>query len=192
MLSINYIRENKDKVKLAAKNKGYKQIDLDKLLSIDDERKKLDQEIQQLRQELNILSKKGIDQSTKEKNKKTRILIQQKEKQFNDINSQYKSLLNEIPNVPANDVPIGQDESKDKVIKTWGKPTKMDFKPKDHIEIGEDLDIIDVKTASKISGSRFGYLKNEGVLLEFALIQLALNTLVKEGFIPIVPPVLIN
>ena len=192
MLSIDYIRENKDKVITAAKNKGYKQIDIPKLLSIDEDRKKLDQEIQQLRQDLNLLSKKGIDDASKEKNKQTRILIQQKEKELNEINKQYKILLNEIPNIPEDDVPLGEDESKNKVIKTWGKPKKMDFKPKDHLELGESLDIIDVKTASKVSGSRFGYLKNEAVILEFALVQLAINTLIKEGFQPIIPPVLIN
>lgn len=192
MLSIDYIRENKEKVLAAAKNKGYKQIDIDKLLTINDQRSKLDQEIQKLRQELNALSTKGIDEKTKEKNKKTRILIQQKEKELNTINVEYKGLLNEVPNIPADDVPIGPDESKNKVIKTWGKPKKIDFKPKDHLELGEFLDIIDVKTAAKVSGSRFGYLKNEAAILEFALVQLALSTLTKEGFSPIIPPVLIN
>jgi len=191
MLSIDYIRENKDKVEKAALNKGYK-VSLDKLISIDEEKRKKDQEIQDLRQKLNSLSKKDIDESAKETNKQTRAEIQQKEKSLKETTNEYKKLLYEIPNIPADDVPIGEDETKNKIIKTWGKPFKLDFKPKDHLELGESLNIIDVKTASKVSGSRFGYLKNEAVILEFALIQLALNTLIKEGFQPIIPPVLIN
>lgn len=191
MLSIDYIRDNKDKVEKAALNKGYK-VSLDKLISIDEQKRKKDQEIQDLRQELNSLSKKGIDESTRETNKQKRTEIQEKEKSLKEIANEYKKLLYEIPNIPEDDVPIGEDETKNKIIKTWGKPFKLDFKPKDHLELGESLDIIDVKTASKVSGSRFGYLKNEAVMLEFALIQLALNTLTKEGFQPIIPPVLIN
>jgi len=192
MLSIDYIRDNKEKVIAAFKNKGYKQIDLEKLIALNDKRKKLDQDIQQLRQELNTQSKKGVDESTKEKNKQTRITIQKRDKELSEINIEFNNLINEVPNIPQDDVPIGEDESKNKVIKTWGKPNKIDFKPKDHLDLGEALDIIDVKTAAKVSGTRFGYLKNEGVILEFALVQLALNILNNENFTSVIPPVLIN
>ena len=77
-------------------------------------------------------------------------------------------------------------------MRTWGKPTKFDFEPKDHLELGEALDIIDVKRAAKVSGSRFGYLKGDAVLLEFALVELAMKTAIKEGFTPIVPPVFVK
>ncbi|MFH1827453.1 MAG: serine--tRNA ligase, partial [bacterium] len=192
MLSIDFIKQNKEKVKAAAKNKGYK-IDLDKLLTIEENKRKKSQEIQKLRQELNTLSKKGIDASTKKLNKQKRVLIQQEEEKLKEISDEFKTLQYEIPNLPLEDVHVGENETKNKVIKkSPNDPIKFDFKPKDHLELGELLDIIDVKTASKVSGSRFGYLKNEAVILEFALIQLALNVLSKEGFIPIIPPVLIN
>jgi seryl-tRNA synthetase len=84
------------------------------------------------------------------------------------------------------------DERGNEVIKKVGKPKKFEFTPKDHLELGEALDIIDVKRAAKVSGARFYYLKNEGALLEFALKQFAFEVLIKEGFIPTIPPVLVN
>ncbi|MBI2007513.1 MAG: serine--tRNA ligase, partial [Candidatus Blackburnbacteria bacterium] len=77
-----------------------------------------------------------------------------------------------------------------KVIKSWGEPTKFDFQPKDHLELGEALGIIDVQRASKVSGTRFGYLLGDAVLLEFALVQFAIKTLTENGFAPIIPPAL--
>jgi seryl-tRNA synthetase len=88
-------------------------------------------------------------------------------------------------------VPIG-NESANKVIKKVGGPLEFDFQVKDHLEIGESLDLIDVPRAAKVSGSRFGYLKNEAALLEFALVQFTFKTLVKEGFTPVIPPALIK
>ena len=78
------------------------------------------------------------------------------------------------------------------MIAHWGKVPKFDFKIKDHLQIGRELDLIDTERAAKVSGSRFGYLKNEAVLIEFALVQLALDFLIKQGFIPIIPPVMIK
>jgi len=77
-------------------------------------------------------------------------------------------------------------------LKKVGKRPEFDFKPKDYLEIAEELDLIDIKRAAKVSGTRFGYLKNEAVLLEFALINLALGTLIKEGFAPVIPPVMLK
>jgi len=89
-------------------------------------------------------------------------------------------------------VKVGKDESGNEILRKWGTPKKFDFQPKDHLELGEILDIVDVQRASKISGPRFYFLKNDGVLLEFALKQLAFEILIKEGFIPILPPALIK
>ncbi|OGM89455.1 serine--tRNA ligase [Candidatus Wolfebacteria bacterium GWA1_42_9] len=98
----------------------------------------------------------------------------------------------EFPNVFFSDVPRGKDESKNVVIKTAGDIPKFDFEPKDHLDLGEALDIIDIKTASEVSGSRFAYLKKQGALLELALIQYAFNILNKEGFEAVIPPVMIK
>ncbi|KKQ28552.1 MAG: Serine-tRNA ligase, partial [Candidatus Levybacteria bacterium GW2011_GWA1_37_16] len=100
--------------------------------------------------------------------------------------------LYKIPNPAKPDVKIGKNDTENKVLRKVGTPTKFSFKPKDHLEIGENLDIVDVARASKISGARFYFLKNEGVLLEFALRELAFEILLKEGFIPVLPPVLIK
>src|SRR5207248_2335171 len=96
------------------------------------------------------------------------------------------------PNPAKPDVKVGKDESENEVIKKHKEPTKFTFKPKDHLELGELLDIIDTNQAAIVSGSRFNYLKNEGALLEAALRQFAFDVLLKEGFIPVVPPVLIK
>jgi len=100
--------------------------------------------------------------------------------------------LLKIPNPAKPDVKIGKNDSENEVLRKIGTPAKFDFKPKDHLELGEKLDIIDVSRASKISGARFYFLKNDGVLLEFALRELAFELLLKEGFIPVLPPVLIK
>jgi len=114
-----------------------------------------------------------------------------------------------VPNIILDDVPEGKDETENKVLRKIGKPTKFDFKPKDHVSLGEELDIIDIKRAAKVSGTRFGYLKGGAALLEVALIQLAISTLtdkkiikkiadsVEKGysgkvFVPVFPPVMIR
>ncbi len=191
MLSIDFIRENKQRVAEAAKNKGYK-VRIDKLLEVDDKRRLLIQEIQKLREELKKTSKRGIDESSRELAKQKRGKIQQTEASLAEIENEWKNLLFEIPNLSADDVKIGKDESKNEVIRKYKEPTKFNFTPKDHLQLGKELDIIDVERAAKISGTRFGYLKNETVILEFALVQFALQTLLKEGFQPVVPPVLIK
>lgn len=96
-----------------------------------------------------------------------------------------------IPNVLMQDVPIG-NETRNRILRAEGNKPQFDFTPRDHVEIGELLDIIDIERATKVSGTRFGYLKNEGVLLEFALVQLAMKNLVSKSFTPIIPPALIK
>ena len=114
------------------------------------------------------------------------------EKSLNSVGDELKEILLRIPNLPKPDVKVGKDESENEVLRKVGSPKKFGFTPKDHLTIGEGLDIIDVKRAAKVSGTRFYYLKNDGVFLEFALRQLAFELLVKEGFTPILPPVLIK
>lgn len=192
MLSINYIRDNRQKVIEASKNKGYKEVDIDKLIQLDDQRRELIQKIQKINEEKNLLAKKSVTQQTKQQGKQLKEELKQFEDRLNIKEKEFNALLYQIPNLASDDVPIGKDETENKVVRKWGEPKKLDFKPKDHLELGESLDIIDIEKAAKISGTRFGYLKNEAVLLEFALIQLALKILTKENFIPIVPPVLIK
>ena len=97
-----------------------------------------------------------------------------------------------IPNPPLESVPAGKDETENKVIKTVGKKPEFGFKPLDHVTIGKNLDLIDIETASQMSGTRFYYLKNDLVLLELALIQFVMQKLVSKGFKPILPPLLVK
>lgn len=98
----------------------------------------------------------------------------------------------QIPNPPADDVIDGKNDKDNTVNRKWGEPTKFDFKPKDHVELGESLDIIDTERAGKIAGSRFFFLKNELALLEMAMFRYAMETLYAEGFIPMIPPIMLN
>ncbi|MBI4153466.1 serine--tRNA ligase, partial [Candidatus Woesebacteria bacterium] len=124
--------------------------------------------------------------------KKIKEELKGKEPELAKVENQYKEFLLQIPNLPADDVKEGKDENENEVVRSWGEPKKFDFEAKDHIALGESLNIIDIERAAKVSGPRFAYLKGDAMLLEFALVQLALETLMKEGFVPVIPPVLIK
>lgn len=194
MLDVKFIRENPQVVKKAAKDKGIT-VDIDHVLEIDAKYRELSQEVQKLREERNRINKDpswGKDGRLIPAAAWLKKEHEEKENALRAVEEELTEWLYKIPNIPKNDVNVGKDESENKVVKKHGNPRKFNFRSKDHLEIGERLDIIDVKRAAKVSGTRFNYLKNEAALLEFALIQLALETLRKEGFIPIIPPVLIK
>lgn len=187
MLDIRYIRENPQLVQKGTKDKGF-EVDIKKMLVLDKKVRDLELTVQKLREEKNkIALEKDIERGKKLKEK-----LGAQERKLQELNPELNKLLYKIPNLPKPDVPIGKDETQNKVIKKYKTPGKLDFKPLDHLEIGENLDIIDVKIAAKVSGTRFGYLKNQAALLEFALVQFAFEVITKEGFIPVVPPVLIK
>jgi seryl-tRNA synthetase len=112
--------------------------------------------------------------------------------EFKEVDSEFQGLMSLIPNPPAPDVKEGKDESENEIIRKWGEPLKFSFEPKDHLALGQTLDIVDVERGAKVSGARFGYLKGQAALLEFALARFALDELVRHGFVPVVPPVLIK
>lgn len=190
MLDIKFIRDNRKLVENALKQKGEK-VDINRLLDLDEQRKKKINEIQTLREKRHKLSDKSIDPSKRQKAKKTKEAIKDKEGDAFKLDQEYKNLLYAIPNIPLEDVPEGEEKN-NKVLRKEGRIRKFDFKIKDHLEIGIALGIIDVERASKISGPRFAFLKNEGALLELALIQFVMSKVVREGLIPIIPPVLIK
>ena len=185
MLDINYIRQNPQKIKQGCENKQVK-VDIDKLLDLDKKRRELLQQVEVLRRE-----RKSIREAS-EKAKQMKEKIKSLEQDLKEVKQDFDDLMLKIPNPPLDDVPIGKDEQSNKVIKQNGKIPKFSFKPKDHLEIGERLNLIDVERAAKVVGARFSYLKNELVLLEFALINFVFNVLKKKGFIPIIPPVMIK
>lgn len=185
MIDIQVIRQKPQKIKKACQAKNVDPRIVDKVLKADQQRRELIQRIEELRQEKNKL---GSDQ--KEEGRIIKKSLKKLDPEFRQAEDKFKELLYQIPNLPAKDVKTGKDESENELIKTSGKKPKFNFKPQDHLTLAESLDLVDVKRAAKVSGSRFGYLINQGVLLEFALIQYGLEILTKEGFIPIVPPVL--
>ena len=190
MFDIKFIRENPQVVQKAAKDKDI-DIDVNHVLEIDAKHRELQQSVQQLRAERNRFSRaKNIEEGRKIKDR-----LEKEEHALKAVEEELHNELFQIPNLPLASVPVG-DQSKFEIIKkvsSKGRPASgWDFTPKDHLELGENLDIIDVQRAAKVSGTRFAYLKNEGALLEFALIQFAIGKLVKEGFIPILPPMLIK
>jgi len=198
MLDIKFIRKNSNRVKEACQKKQVK-VDVARLLEVDKKRRETLGALENIRSQKNKASKK-IAEIKNEKEKQKIILEMRKldtnsdklNKTLKEFDEEFNSLICRIPNLPLDDVPVGKDEEDNIVLKEIGKIPKFDFKPKDHLEIGENLDLVDVKRAAKVSGTRFGYLKNEAVLIEFALIRLAFDFLIKEGFIPIVPPVMIK
>ncbi len=195
MLDIKFIRENADKVKQAAKNKNIK-IDIDHLLKIDEKKRGLQAEIDELRAKRNELAKqnkggKPTDEQIK-KGKKIKEEINKLEQKFTEFDKQYQEIMVLVPTIPSEDTPIGKDESGNVEIFKWGEPTKFDFKPKSHIELAEDLDLFDIKRGVKVAGYRGYYVKNEAVSLQMALMMFALEKLISRGFMPMIPPTLVR
>lgn len=186
MLDIKFIRENPNKVKEGAQKKGVK-VDIDKLLALDKKRREYLQKAESLKSKQNKLGKDKIKEAQKLKAE-----IKKIEPELEKVGKELSSLMLQVPNLPLDEVPVGKDEKDNVVLRKEGKKPKFSFKPKDYLEIAEKLDLIDVKRAAKISGTRFGFLKNKAALLEFALINLAFDTLVRQGFIPIIPPVMLK
>lgn len=194
MIDIKLLRENSKKIQQAAKDKGI-DVDLSHVLEIDKKASELSTAVQKLREERNKNTNTIKGKPTDEQIKEGRHLKEKLEKEeavLRAVEEELKLELYKIPNPAKDDVKVGKNEEANEIVKTVGEPTKFDFEPLDHLDLGEKLDIIDVKRASKVSGARFAYLKGDAVLLEFALIQFGLEILIKEGFTPVVPPVLIN
>ncbi len=204
MLDIKFIKENREIVENAAKNKN-RQIDFDKLLALYESKKSLRSELD------NINQKRNEAQKTRnvEEGQKLKIEHEKLEKEFTEIDKEFLSLMLKVPNIYSPDTPIGKDESENKVIRKWGEKKQFSFKPKEHFEIGADLGVIDTETATEVAASRFAYLKGDLALMQFALIQFCLGvvtskeTLQKiavdvglnidvDAFIPVIPPVFVK
>ncbi len=205
MLDINFIRNNPEKVIEACRNRQV-DIDIDYFLKLDEERRKLIQESESIKAEQNKISR-NISPDKMEKAKELKEKYKKLSSRLEEVEKEFKNILLGIPNIPLDKVPVGKDENDNKVIKKEGKIPKFDFKPKDHLEIGEKLDLIDTQKAAEVSGARFNYLKREAVLLEFALINYAFDVLTSSKiikkiarslncpeniFLPVVPPVMIQ
>ena len=214
MLDIKFIRENVEVVKKAIVDKRA-DVDIDELLDLDSQRRTLLTETESLQATKNAVSKE-IPQLSPE-DRKVKILEMQEvdsrhtelSEKLKAIEAEYEALIQKVPNIPSHDTPVGPDESGNLVVREWGEPKKFSFTPKEHWKLGAALNLIDTETASKVSGSRFAYLKGALALMEFGLIQIVMQTLTQEDklkkiiknagllvpsvpFTPIIPPVFIK
>jgi len=198
MLDIKFIRQNPEKVREKCKSKGFK-VEIEKILELDEKKRATLKSLENLRAQKNRISKELP--RLKDEKEKEKIIAQARqldnrekelEERFKETEKELKKLLFNLPNLPLDSVPKGKDEEDNVVLREVGKKPVFDFQPLDHLEIGESLDIIDVKRATKISGTRFGILKREAVWLELALLNWAFEKLTKKGFIPLLPPVMLK
>ena len=192
MLDINFIRQNPDKVKEACDKKHVK-IDIDQLLELDKKKRALMTEIETLRAEQNKISREGKENNiliTQAKEIKEK--IKELEPELKNTEEEIYNLMLRVPNIPFLDVPVGKDDSENVVLRKVGKITEFKFPVKSYLEIGEKLDIIDTERSAKVSGARFCYLKGKLVLMEFAIVKIVFDLLIKKGFIPVLPPVMLK
>ncbi|MDP3729309.1 MAG: serine--tRNA ligase [bacterium] len=187
MLDINLIRQEPERIKKGIAAKRADPSLVDTFLSYDEKWRTLTKQFDDLRAE----QKKVSGAKDIEAGKRLKDEMKKLEADLRDIEKMRIETLHQMPNLPLASVPVGKDESENKVIAEVGKKQKLK-NPKDYVTLATDLDLIDIERASKVAGSRFGYLKGAAALMEFALVDLAMKTLVKKGFMPIVPPVLIN
>ncbi len=189
-MDIKFIRQNPELVKEGCRKRGVK-VDVYKILRLDKEKRELMVKLENLKAEQNKISQrptqKEVAQLRKIKNEIKKIAIE-----LGKVDKDLNQLIVSIPNLPLPDIPYGRGEEDNVVLYEKGEKRRFDFQPKNYLTIAEKLDIIDIKRAAKVSGTRFGYLKGELVLLEFALINFTFKTLIKDGFIPLLPPVLIR
>lgn len=195
MLDVNLIRYNPDIVKEGIIKKNADPKLVDKFLRFDERWRQKTTALNQLKAEQNILSKELAKERSDHNIARAQVLkkrIGELVQERDDLDRRRNEILRQLPNLPLPDTPPGKDENENKVLREVGLKPKFNFKPKDYLTLSEALDLIDVKRAAKVSGSRFGYLKNEAVLFEFGLVKLAFDVLIKEGFHPVVPPVMIK
>ncbi len=198
MLDVSVIRENPDKIREMLKNRNYPEELLDKFLEIDNEWRRLIDESNQLKRKRNEASHqipklKGDEKSKLvSEMKDVATAINRIDAKVTELENARNEVVLLIPNIPDATVPIGICYDNNQAIRTYGKERSFDFTPKDHIQIGEDLDIIDFNRGTKIAGSGFYVLKGDGARLERALINYMLDLHHQQGYKEIFPPVVVN
>jgi seryl-tRNA synthetase len=200
LLDIKIIREQVDQVKKAVENKG-EEADIDRILELDSNRRRILVEVEELRGERNRVSKE-IGELKKKGEDATDLMEQMKgvserikaiEKDLGKIEEELDSSLLEVPNIPHSSVPVGRDEDDNVEVRRWGVQTAFGFEPKPHWELGETLGIIDIERGGKITGSGFIHYRGAGALLERALINFMIDLHVKShGFTEVNIPFMVN
>jgi seryl-tRNA synthetase len=192
MIDIKDLLKNPNKYKQNMIERNLDSSLIDEVLNLKQKINLLIKEKDEIRFFINKFSKTKPEENIIQEIKNKKIKLKEIEKEIENIEQILNEKLSLIPNLKSSDVPYGKDENDNVILRTWGEIPNFDFPPKDHVELGKIYDLIDIERAGKVSGSRFYYLKNEAVLLEFALINFVYDLLLKEGFIPIIPPVFIK
>ena len=218
MIDIRFLREHPDTVKQAARNKNAKVADkeIDELVKLDEQRRQLLSEVEDLRRERNELTaslKKAKPSAEQvEKGRQLKEKLASHEEEYKKVDAEYLRILKLVPNIPTDDVPVGKSEDENKEVKVVGEKPKFDFEPKNHWQLAADKGWIDKERAAKVAGARFAYLKGGLVRLQFALMQLVIDQLTDESvlkqiiadggkeleavssrpFVPILPPYMIR
>ncbi len=194
MLDAQFVRDNLEAVKANCRNRNVA-ADVDAVAGLVDERKRLLTEKQQVEQRRNEVSKlipHERDAAKKQEliaeGKSLRERVTGQEARLQQVQADLDALLAKIPNMTHPDAPVGKEATDNKVIRTWGEPRKFDFVPKDHVKIAEDLDLVDFEAGASVAGQKFYFLKNDAVLLELALVQYAMQTLIAAGYTPVITP----
>jgi seryl-tRNA synthetase len=194
MLDTAFIRDNLQAVKENCVNRGVK-ADVDRVVALDDERKRLLSELQTKQQRGNEVSKaipKEKDPAVKQQLIAEGRTLREAEaalkEQVDRVEQELNAAKLTIPNMTHPDAPVGATADANKVIRRWGEPTKFAFKPKHHVDLAEALDLVDFEAGASVSGQKFYFLKNEAVLLEMAMVHYAMQTLMQRGYTPVITP----
>lgn len=207
MLDIKFVRENPDKLKEALGQRGMGdffvpevQLSLGQFLEMEDRRRQLLKEVEELRNRRNVVSEE-IGRLKREKEDADSLLTEMKgvsdkikelDETLGKIEETAAIFLRYIPNIPHASVPVGKDETENKVVRTWGEPKDLGFPPLNHWDIAEMLGIIDFDRASKIAGARFALMRGAGARLERALMNFMLDLNTSKGYTEVFPPILVN
>lgn len=201
MHDLKEIRDNPEKFRTALKRRGEDVTVIDTIIDLDEERRKIIAEVEVLKSQRNSESQK-VGELKKKGEDASAIIAAMKElgdriKELDDeqrvIEEKIQDVLLGIPNVPHPSIPDGKDDTENVTVSFWGEPTKFDFEPKAHWDIGTDLGIMDFDRAGKITGSRFTILKKEGAKLERALISFMIDVHTSEhGYTEVYPPFMVN
>ncbi len=194
MLDLKFIKENAEAVKKNVADR-FMTVDVDRVIELYDRRNALITEVDSLRQKRNENAKKmkgPMDQEQRaaliEEGKKLKEDIASIEENFAAVETELNAEAARVPNMAHPDAPVGKEDKDNLEISRSGKIPEFSFPPKNHVELGEELDLIDFDTAARVSGTKFYYLKNEAVILELALSRYAIDVLIKKGFMPTITP----
>ncbi len=194
MLDLKFILQNADAVRANCKNRNMT-ADVDLVVQLADRRSRLVQEAEELRKRRNENAQAtgrekdaARRQQLVDEGRTLKDQIAARETELAEVEKSIRAEQTKIPNITHPDAPVGAGEDANREVSRFGEPTKFDFKPLDHLELGERLDLIDMERGGKVAGTSFYFLKNEAVLLELALIQYAFTLLGREGFTPVITP----